>query len=72
MVALLAGLPCGGAGVDTAAVSAALQPQTSGSDIREIVRRAVLSDAVSTAGLIQEVGAGRYRPEVPSGGGTYL
>ena len=72
MVALLAGLPCGGAGVDTAAVAAALPPQTSGSDIREIVRRAVLSDAMSTAGLIAEVGAGRYRPAVPTGGGTYL
>jgi hypothetical protein len=64
---LLRGLPCGGALVDTAAVAASLPDRTSGSDLREIVRRAVLSGPVTTAALISEVGAGRYRPEVPVG-----
>jgi len=71
LAALLKGLP-GGDGVDTAAVAAALPDQTSGSDIREIVRRAVLSSEVTTAGLCGQIAAGRYRAVLPTGGGTYL
>ncbi|GAB2638460.1 hypothetical protein GCM10027169_03030 [Gordonia jinhuaensis] len=39
---------------------------TSGSDLREIVRRAVVSGAgeVSTEALLREIGSGRYRVEV--------
>ncbi|CAM2840679.1 cell division protein [Mycobacterium intermedium] len=60
----------GGESVDTAAVVAALPERTSGSDIREVVRRAVLAGdggAVSTATLLAEVGSGRYRAAVPAG-----
>lgn len=59
--------------VDTAAVTAALPANTSGSDIREIVRRAVLAGDggdgghVTTATLLAEVGSGRYRPTIPEG-----
>ena len=71
LAALLDGLP-GGDVVDTAAVAAALPQRTSGSDLREIVRRAVLGGGVSTAALIAEVGSGRYRAELPGGVGAYL
>lgn len=68
--ALLIGLP-GTETVDTDAVVAALPEQTSGSDLREIVRRAVLSaddtGHVSTAALLAEVGSGRYRPTTSDG-----
>ncbi|NOR99665.1 ATP-binding protein [Mycobacteroides abscessus] len=59
--------------VDAAAVADRLPDQTSGSDLREIVRRAVLSGegAVSTAGLLSEIGSGRYRAVLP-GPGQYL
>ena len=74
LATLLDGIP-GSTGVDTAAVAAALPNQTSGSDLREIVRRAVLTAGVesqlSTAALLAEVGSGRYRAELP-GAGTYL
>jgi hypothetical protein len=56
--------------VDTGAVVAALPERTSGSDIREIVRRAVLAGdggQLSTAALLAEVGSGRYRATVPEG-----
>ncbi|MEZ0366270.1 ATP-binding protein [Mycobacterium sp. pUA109] len=69
LAALIAGLP-GGSAVDTVAVVAALPQNTSGSDIREIVRRAILADdgaKVSTAALLAEVGSGRYRAAVPDG-----
>jgi SpoVK/Ycf46/Vps4 family AAA+-type ATPase len=69
LAALIGGLP-GGQAVDTAAVVAALPDNTSGSDIREVVRRAVLmsdSGKVSTAMLLAEVGSGRYRAEPPAG-----
>ena len=49
---------------------AALPENTSGSDIREVVRRAVLAGDdgnVNTAMLLSEVGNGRYRPTVPAG-----
>lgn len=71
---LIDGIP-GWGGVDTAAVASALPAQTTGSDLREIVRRAVLGAGVggqlSTAALLAEVGSGRYRAELP-GAGTYL
>ena len=74
LAALLSGMPRG-EDVDTAAVAASLPPQTSGSDLREIVRRAVLTGdgdgTLSTAALLAEVGSGRYRAELP-GAGTYL
>jgi len=71
LTALIDGLP-GGINVDTAAVAVAVPEQTSGSDLREIVRRAMLAAGqVSTAGLLGEINAGRYRPVV-SGVGAYL
>ncbi|CAJ1505281.1 AAA family ATPase [[Mycobacterium] burgundiense] len=74
LAALLAGLP-GGTAVDTAAVASRLPEQTSGSDLREIVRRAVLSNGddgeLTTASLLAEVGDGRYKATVP-GAGQYL
>jgi len=69
LAVLLGGLP-GGADVNTAAVAAALPEHTSGSDIREIVRRALLAGsdgAISTAALLAELGTGRYRAEPPEG-----
>lgn len=64
LAALLTGLP-GAETVDTHAVAAALPERTSGSDLREIVRRAVLAaddtGLVTTAALLAEVGSGRYR-----------
>ena len=59
--------------VDTRVVADRLPPRTSGSDLREIVRRAVLSGAgtVSTAALLGEIGSGRYRA-APVGMGQYL
>lgn len=70
LAALLAEVP-GGAEVDATAVASVLPERTSGSDLREIVRRAVLADGagvVSTATLLAEVGSGRYRAVVPSAG----
>jgi cell division protease FtsH len=67
--ALIRDLP-GSQGVDTATVVAALPERTSGSDIREVVRRTVLASddgGVSTTGLLAEVGSGRYRAEPPAG-----
>jgi cell division protease FtsH len=69
LAALIDCLP-GGQTVDTAAVVAALPENTSGSDIREIVRRAVLAGDgahVTTATLLAEVGSGRYRATIPEG-----
>lgn len=70
LASLVAGLP-GGSGVDTATVVGRLPEQISGSDLREIVRRAVLSvpdgEPISTDGLLAEVGSGRYRAAVPDG-----
>lgn len=69
LAALLRGIP-GGTSVHTATVAAALPENTSGSDLREIVRRAVLAadgTALSTSALLAEVGAGRYRVELPTG-----
>jgi cell division protease FtsH len=69
LAALIGGLP-GGHAVDTKEVVTAMPQHTSGSDIREIVRRAVLSSQgghVSTATLLAEVGSGRYRAAIPEG-----
>ncbi|MBS1696756.1 MAG: ATP-binding protein [Actinobacteria bacterium] len=69
LATLVAGLP-GGADVNAAAVAAGLPEQTSGSDLREIVRRAVLTaddGSLSTAALLAEVGSGRYRATAPEG-----
>jgi hypothetical protein len=52
-------------------VAAALPASTSGSDLREIVRRAVLvagDGLVPTEQLLGEVGSGRYRARPPDGG----
>lgn len=74
LATLLSGIP-GGELVDTTAVAAALPAQSSGSDLREIVRRAVLTagaeSELSTAALLAEIGSGRYRAEPPAAG-TYL
>lgn len=72
LAALVVDIP-GGEELDMAAVVAALPHNTSGSDIREVVRRAALAatdGAVSTAGLLAEVSSRRYLAEVP--GGMYL
>lgn len=69
LAALIKDIPDGHT-VDVAAVAAALPDHTSGSDIREIVRRAVLAGDdgdVTTASLLAEVGSGRYRATVPDG-----
>jgi cell division protease FtsH len=69
LAALIGDLP-GGQAVDTKAVAAALPEHTSGSDIREIVRRTVLAGGgghVDTSMLLAEVGSGRYRATVPEG-----
>lgn len=64
LAALLSGLP-GADADDTSAVAAALPEHTSGSDLREIVHRAVLAaddtGVLTTAALLAEVGSGRYR-----------
>ncbi|CPR69485.1 AAA family ATPase [Mycobacteroides abscessus] len=67
LTALVDGIP---GEVDPAAVASRLPDQTSGSDLREIVRRAVLSGdgVVSTASLLNEIGSGRYRAMVPAQG----
>lgn len=70
LTALITGLP-GADTVDTRAVAAAVPEQSSGSDLREIVRRAVLSadesGLLSTAALLAEVGSGRYRATISNG-----
>lgn len=66
--ALIRAMP-GSEDTDIGAVVAALPDHTSGSDIREIVRRAVLAGdgKISTAQLLIEVDNGRYRALVPDG-----
>ena len=74
LATLTAGIPGGGDSIDVDTVASRLPAQTSGSDLREIVRRAVLSGggSVSTAALLAEVGSGRYLATVPGGNGQYL
>jgi len=68
LTALMNGLP-GSDHINIETVTAALPAQTSGSDLREIVRRAALSTGgnVDTESLVAEVGSGRYRATVPEG-----
>jgi hypothetical protein len=70
LTALITNLP-GADTVNTHAVVAALPEHTTGSDVREIVRRAVLSaddtGQLSTPALLAEVGSGRYRANVTEG-----
>ncbi|WP_235659211.1 ATP-binding protein [Mycobacteroides abscessus] len=62
----------GSADVDIQAVAASLPSRTSGADIREIVRRAVLqTHPISTATLQSQISSGRYRPTMPQHG-NYL
>jgi transitional endoplasmic reticulum ATPase len=55
--------------VDTAAVAAALPPGVSGADLREVVRRAVLTSGrdLTTEGLRRVADEGRWRPAPLSG-----
>lgn len=68
LAALIRGIP-GSQNVDSTTVIAALPEKSSGSDIREIVRRAMLANDghISTATLLAEIGTGRYRAEPPAG-----
>ncbi|MDB2205110.1 ATP-binding protein, partial [Mycobacteroides abscessus subsp. abscessus] len=69
---LINGVP-GGADIDCAAVARALPRETSGADIREIVRRAVLQEEpLSTETLLAQISAGRYKPILPASGGSYI
>lgn len=67
----LDGVP-GADDVELDCVAAHFGPETSGADIREIVRRTVLSSSgtVCTADLIATVKSGRFKPQMP--GGNYL
>jgi transitional endoplasmic reticulum ATPase len=67
LMGYLDGVP-GAEDVDAAAVAAVLDTKTSGADIREIVRRAVLANgAVTTDALVATVRSGRFKPQMPSG-----
>jgi transitional endoplasmic reticulum ATPase len=58
----------GGDGVDARAVAATFGSEISGADIREIVRRTLLTGgAVTQAGLIATVKSGRFKPQLPQG-----
>jgi len=59
----------GAADVELDSVAAHFGPDTSGADIREIVRRTVLSGSgeVCTEDLIATVKSGRFKPQVPTG-----
>jgi hypothetical protein len=66
----LQGVP-GGDGVEPRAVAAHFGSEISGADIREIVRRTLLTGGgVTQAGLIATVKSGRFKPQLPQG--TYL
>ena len=67
----LRGVP-GADGVDARAVAAQFPAEMSGADIREVVRRSVLSGCgtVSTEDLVATVRSGRFKPTMPVG--TYL
>lgn len=63
----LRGVP-GGESVAVHNVAARFSADTSGADIREIVRRTVLaSGSVTQAGLIATVQSGRFKPQLPQG-----
>jgi ATP-dependent 26S proteasome regulatory subunit len=63
----LHGVP-GGDNVDVQTVASHFGAETSGADIREIVRRTVLGSGSATqAGLIATVRSGRFKPRLPRG-----
>ncbi|MGC1155506.1 hypothetical protein [Mycobacterium sp.] len=68
LAALIKDMP-GALAIDTMGVAAALRDETSGSDIREIIRRAVLTGngILSTVALLTEIGSGRYKAEFAAG-----
>jgi len=67
LASYLRGVP-GVESIETDAVAAHFGPETSGADIREIVRRTVLSTgAVTQAELISTVQSGRFKPQLPQG-----
>lgn len=67
LAAYLRGVP-GSSDVDIQTVASHLGSQTTGADIREIVRRTVLaSGSVTQAGLIATVEAGRFKAQLPEG-----
>lgn len=69
--ALLQGVP-GAEHIDAHTIAASLPRNTSGADIREIVRRAVLmTQPVTTQALQSQISSGRYRPTMPDNG-NYL
>ncbi len=73
LAVLIEGLP-GAEAVDCTAVATRLPEKSSGADIREIVRRGVLTAKgveLSTEALLNEIGSGRYKAELP-GSGSYL
>ncbi|MFC5937525.1 MULTISPECIES: AAA family ATPase [Mycobacterium avium complex (MAC)] len=57
------------ADVDVAAVAAEAPRDITGADLREVVRRTVLANSgeITTAGLLETVRSGRFRPAMPSG-----
>lgn len=59
----------GGEDVDVADVATHFGPDVSGADIREVVRRTVLSSggAVTTTDLVTTVKSGRFRAQMPAG-----
>jgi hypothetical protein len=63
---LLTNVPNGDA-VNTRKVATALKPKTSGADLREIVRRAVLTTGgeVTTGAFLSVIREGKYRPQLP-------
>jgi cell division protease FtsH len=72
LTAHLRGIPSADA-LDVDAVVNFLPPNTSGADLREIVRRAVLTTqgAVTTKALIAQIATGHYKPTIANSG-TYL
>ncbi|WP_440712018.1 AAA family ATPase [Gordonia sp. FQ] len=69
LTVLTSGIP-GGDRINTRAVANALPAKTSGSDLREIVRRTVLASpdaTITTAALLAELGGGRYHATAPAG-----
>lgn len=65
--AYLQGVP-GAKDVDSHAVSAPVGAETSGADIREIVRRTILAQgAVCTEELLSTARSGRFKPQFSAG-----
>jgi transitional endoplasmic reticulum ATPase len=67
LAAYLRGVP-GSADVDIQTVASQFGSDTTGADVREIVRRTVLaSGSVTQASLITTVESGRFKPQLPQG-----